>query len=118
MENVSTTQSIYLYEQARLTDKQFQPMSKPSAPIVMSINGTSVCLKLYNSPVDKTVEFQVEHRENKTEEKEEWISKKTVDEDFTLTGLIHGGHYLVRCRRVGRVGVSEASDTVPVSVSV
>ncbi|KAI7803967.1 putative verrucotoxin subunit beta-like [Triplophysa rosa] len=79
--------SIYLYEQGKLTDKRFQPVTKPPAPKVKSIQGNSVSLKLQDSPTLETVKYRVEYREVKPDEKEEWIFTNTSHEDFTLPGL-------------------------------
>ncbi|XP_057183269.1 cytolytic toxin-alpha-like [Triplophysa rosa] len=106
--------SIYLYEQGKLTDKRFQPVSKPPAPTVKSIQGNTVSLKLQKSQTGETAQYSVEYR---PEEKEKWLITNTADEDFTLTGLESDKQYLMHYKIVGRVGVSEASDTVTLYLS-
>ncbi|CAM4642791.1 unnamed protein product [Leuciscus chuanchicus] len=104
--------SIYLYEKGNLTDHQFQPVSKPPPPIVKNVQEQTVSLKLQKSPSGVTEQYRVEYKEVKAEEKEQWLVINTADEDFTLTGLESGKQYLIRYRIVGKVGVSEASETV------
>ncbi|XP_067248587.1 stonustoxin subunit alpha-like [Chanodichthys erythropterus] len=101
--------SIYLYEKGKLTDTQFQPVSKPPPPEVKEVLKHSVSLKLQKSPTGETVQYRVEYKQVK---EEEWLVINTPDEDFTLTGLELGKQYLIRYRIVGKVGVSEASDTI------
>ncbi|XP_067259783.1 cytolytic toxin-alpha-like isoform X2 [Chanodichthys erythropterus] len=100
--------SIYLYEKGKLTDTQFQPVTKPPPPIVKGVQSNTVSLKLQKSPTGETVKYRVEYKQ----EKNRWLFINTTDEDFTLTGLVSGKQYLIRYRIVGIVGVSEASDTV------
>ncbi|XP_067283478.1 stonustoxin subunit alpha-like isoform X2 [Pseudorasbora parva] len=108
--------SIHLYEKGKLTDTQFQPVSKPPRPEVKDVLRSSVTLKLQKSPTGETVQYRVEHRQL-TEE--QWHVIDTPDEDFTLTGLEFGQQYSIRYRIVGKVGVSEASDTIgPIPSSV
>ncbi|XP_067224348.1 cytolytic toxin-alpha-like [Chanodichthys erythropterus] len=106
--------SIYLYEKGNLTDKQFQPVSKPPPPIVKDVQDQSVSLKLQKSPSGVTVQYRVEYKEVKADSgaDEQWLFINTTNEDFTLTGLESGKQYLIRYRTVGKVGVSEASETV------
>ncbi|XP_056096498.1 LOW QUALITY PROTEIN: cytolytic toxin-alpha-like [Rhinichthys klamathensis goyatoka] len=104
--------SFYLYEKGNLTDTQFQPVSKPPPPIVNNVLEHTVSLILQESPSGVTVQYRVEYKQVKAEEREQWLFINTADEDFTLTGLEPGKQYLIRYRIVGRVGVSEASDTV------
>ncbi|KAK9951824.1 hypothetical protein ABG768_017699, partial [Culter alburnus] len=101
--------SIYLYEKGLLTDTKFQPVSKPPPPEVKEVKEHSVSLKLKKSPTGETVQYRVEYKQVK---EEEWLVKNTPDEDFTLTGLEPGTQHLIRYRIVGKVGVSEASDTI------
>ncbi|XP_048031452.1 neoverrucotoxin subunit beta-like [Megalobrama amblycephala] len=101
--------SIYLYEKGKLTDTQFQPVSKPPPAEVKEVLKHSVSLKLQKSPTGETVQYRVEYKQVK---EEEWLVKNTPDEDFTLTGLKFGQQYRIRYRIVGKVGVSEASDTI------
>ncbi|XP_048010407.1 stonustoxin subunit beta-like [Megalobrama amblycephala] len=101
--------SIYLYEKGKLTDTQFQPVSKPPPPEVKEVLEHSVSLKLQKSPTGETVQYRVEYQQVK---EEEWLVKNTSDEDFTLTGLEFGQQYMIHYRIVGKVGVSEASDTI------
>ncbi|XDV43716.1 hypothetical protein PO909_012142 [Leuciscus waleckii] len=108
--------SIYLYEKGNLTDHHFQPVSKPPPPIVKNVQEQTVSLKLQKSPSGVTVQYRVEYKEVKAEEKEQWLVINTADEDFTLTGLESGKQYLIRYRIVGKVGVSEASETVETDV--
>ncbi|XP_039509349.1 cytolytic toxin-alpha-like [Pimephales promelas] len=103
--------SIYLYKKGNLTDRQFQPVSKPPPPIVNDVQKQSVSLKLQKSPSGETEKYRVEYKQVKAEE-EQWLVMNTEDKDVTLTGLESGKHYLIRCRIVGILGVSEASDTV------
>ncbi|XDV13713.1 hypothetical protein PO909_002070 [Leuciscus waleckii] len=113
----NTGSSIYLYEQGKLTDPHFQPVSKPPKPIVKSVLDQTVSLKLQKSPTGETVEYRVEYKQVKAKVKsdsgaeEQWFAIDTADEDFTLTGLVSGEQYLIRYRIVGKIGVSEASDT-------
>ncbi|CAM4573678.1 unnamed protein product [Leuciscus chuanchicus] len=106
--------SIYLYETGNLTDTQFQPVSKPPPPEVMKVLEDSVSLKLQKSPTGETVRYRVEYQQVKADSgaEEQWIIINTADEVFTLTGLKSGKQYLIRYRIVGKVGVSEASDTI------
>ncbi|XP_039512846.1 verrucotoxin subunit beta-like [Pimephales promelas] len=106
--------SIYLYEKGKLTDTQFQPVSKPPPPEVKEILEDSVSLKLQKSPTGETVQFRVEYQQVKADSdaEEQWMIINTADEDFTLTGLKSGKQYLIRYRIVGKVGVSEASGTI------
>ncbi|XP_051755772.1 neoverrucotoxin subunit beta-like [Ctenopharyngodon idella] len=103
--------SIYLYEKGKLTDTQFQPVSKPPPP---EVKERSVSLKLQKSPTGETVQYRVEYQQVKADSgaEEQWLVKNTPDEDFTLTGLEFEKQYLIRYRIVGKVGVSEASDTI------
>ncbi|XP_048012809.1 neoverrucotoxin subunit alpha-like isoform X2 [Megalobrama amblycephala] len=103
--------SIYLYEKGKLTNTQFQPVSKPPPPEVKDVKEHSVSLKLQKSPTGETVQYRVEYKEVKAAE-EQWLVKNTPDKDFTLTELEFGKQYLIRYRIVGKVGVSEASDTI------
>ncbi|XDV21762.1 hypothetical protein PO909_026784, partial [Leuciscus waleckii] len=106
--------SIYLYESGNLMDTQFQPVSKPPPPEVMKVLGRSVTLKLQKSPTGETVQFRVEYQQEKADSgaEEQWIIMNTAEEVFTLTGLESGKQYSIRYRIVGKVGVSEASDTI------
>ncbi|CAM4573532.1 unnamed protein product [Leuciscus chuanchicus] len=113
--------SIYLYETGNLTDTQFQPVSKPPPPEVKQVLKDSVSLKLQKSPTGETVRYRVEYQQVKADSgaEEQWIIINTADEVFTLTGLEFGKQYLIRYRIVGKVGVSEASDTIgPIQSSV
>ncbi|KAK9978784.1 hypothetical protein ABG768_020523 [Culter alburnus] len=105
--------SIYLYEKGKLTDRQFQPVSKPSPPIVKNVLAQAVSLKLQNRS-GETVRYRVEYKQVKPHSgaEEPWLFIETVDEDVTLNGLEPGKQYLIRYRKAGKVGVSEASDTV------
>ncbi|XP_065119299.1 stonustoxin subunit alpha-like [Paramisgurnus dabryanus] len=111
--------SIYLYEQGNLMNKQFQPSTpKPPQPIVRSVNANTVSMIL--QPLsEETVQFRVEYKEVKLKEKEkeEWLVKNTTDENFTLTALESGKQYLICYRIVGKMAMSEASDTVSVQLS-
>ncbi|XP_026100428.1 stonustoxin subunit beta-like isoform X1 [Carassius auratus] len=111
--------SIYLYEKGILTDTQFQPVSKPPPPEVKNVLDQTVSLKLQKSPTGETVKYRVEYKQMKADSgaEEQWLFIDTADEDFTLTGLISGKQYLIRYRIVGKVGVSEASDTVSPTLS-
>uniref|UniRef100_A0A673H0J8 Verrucotoxin subunit beta-like n=2 Tax=Sinocyclocheilus rhinocerous TaxID=307959 RepID=A0A673H0J8_9TELE len=111
--------SIYLYEKGKLIETQFEPMSRPPPPIMRNVQAQAVSLKLQQSSSRERVHYRVEYKQVKLHSgaEEPWSSKDTYDEDFTLTGLEHGKHYLIRYRIVGKVGVSEASDTVSATVS-
>ncbi|KAL0146526.1 hypothetical protein M9458_058157 [Cirrhinus mrigala] len=91
--------SIYLYENGKLTDTKFQPVSKPP-------------------PTGETVKYRVEYKQVKADSgtEEQWLVIDTADEDFSLTDLVSGMQYLIRYRIVGKVGVSEASETVSVTL--
>lgn len=106
--------SIYLYENGKLTDTKFQPISKPLTPIVKNILEHAVSLKLQKSPTAETVKFRVEYQQAKADSRaeEHWLVIDTADEDFTLSELVSGKQYLILYRIVGKVGVSEASETV------
>ncbi|XP_073707717.1 cytolytic toxin-alpha-like [Garra rufa] len=106
--------SIYLYRKSGLIDTQFQPMPKPPPPIVKNVLAQNVSLKLQSSLSREGLQYRVEYKQVKPhcEAEEPWSSRDTYDEDFTLTELESGKHYLIRCRIVDKVGVSEASDTV------
>ncbi|XP_048056666.1 stonustoxin subunit alpha-like [Megalobrama amblycephala] len=105
--------SIYLYEKGKLTDKQFQPVSKPSPPIVKNVLAQAVSLKLQKRS-GETLRYRVEYKKVKPHsgDEEPWLFIETVDEDITLNGLEPEKQYLVRYRKAGKVGVSEVSDTV------
>ncbi|XP_048012131.1 cytolytic toxin-alpha-like isoform X2 [Megalobrama amblycephala] len=103
--------SIYLYEKGKLTDTQFQPVSKPPPPEAKEVLVCSVSLKLQKSPTGETVQYRVEYQQVK---EEQWLVINTPDEEFTLTKLEDGKQYLIRYRIVGKVEVSEASDTIRV----
>ncbi len=106
--------SIYLYENGKLTDTQFQPMSKPPPPTVNNVLEKTLSLKLQKSPTGESVKYRVEYKQVKADSgaEEQWLVIDTADEDFTLTELVSGKQYLIRYRIVGKVGVSEASETV------
>ncbi|KAI2644019.1 Stonustoxin subunit alpha [Labeo rohita] len=106
--------SIYLYEKGKLTDTQFQPVSKPPPPIVKDTSNRIMSLKLQKSPTGKTVQYRVEYKVVKSDSgpEEQWDNQNTEDEDFTQTGLESGKNYLICYRIVGKVGVSEASETI------
>ncbi|XP_073683617.1 neoverrucotoxin subunit alpha-like [Garra rufa] len=108
--------SIYLYESGNLTDAQFEPVSKPPPPKVKNVQDQAVCLKLQKSPSGVTVQYRVEYKEvtedSGAEEGNEWSVINTDRDDFTLTELDSGKQYMIRYRIVGKVGVSEPSDTV------
>ncbi|XP_048046143.1 stonustoxin subunit alpha-like isoform X3 [Megalobrama amblycephala] len=109
----SSGSSIYLYEKGKLTNRQFQPVSKPPPPEAKEVLMHSVSLKLQKSPTGETVQYRVEYQQVKAAE-EQWLVINTPDEDFTLTKLEDGKQYLIRYRIVGKVGVSEASDTISI----
>ncbi|XP_067282095.1 cytolytic toxin-alpha-like [Pseudorasbora parva] len=100
--------SIRLYEKGKLTDTQFQPVSKPPPPEVKDVQKRSVSLKLQKSPTGETVQYRVEYQQLN---EEQWHVINTPDEVFTLS-LEFGKQYLIRYRIVGKVGVSEASDAI------
>ncbi len=106
--------SIYLYENWKLTDTKFQPVSKPPPPIVKNVQAQTVSLKLQKSPTGETVKYRVEYKQVKADygAEERWLVIDTADEEFMLPGLVSEKQYLIRYRIVGKVGVSEASDTV------
>ncbi|XP_048008005.1 stonustoxin subunit beta-like isoform X2 [Megalobrama amblycephala] len=103
--------SIYLYEKGKLTNTQFQPVSKPPPPEVKDVKERSVSLKLQKSLTGETLQYRVEYKEVKAVE-EQWLVINTPYEDFTLTALEPGKQHLICYRIVGKVGVSEASDTI------
>ncbi|KAL0159184.1 hypothetical protein M9458_042909, partial [Cirrhinus mrigala] len=105
---------IYLYEHGKLTDMKFQPVSKPPPPVVKNVLGRNVSLKLQKSLTGETVKYRVEYKQVKTDSgaEEHWVGIDTANEDFSLTELVSGKQYLIRYRIVGKVGVSEASETV------
>ncbi|RXN37318.1 stonustoxin subunit alpha-like protein [Labeo rohita] len=106
--------SIYLYENGKLTDTKFQPVSKPPPPVVKNVLVQNVSLKLQKSPTGETVKYRVEYKQMKADSgaEEQWLVIDTADEDFKLTGLKPGKQYLIRYRIVGKMGVTEASETV------
>ncbi|XP_026118059.1 verrucotoxin subunit beta-like [Carassius auratus] len=106
--------SIYLYENGKLTDTNFQPVSRPPPPVVNNVLAQTVSLKLQKSPTGDTVKYRVEYKQVKADSgaEEQWLVIDTADDDFTLTELKPGNQYLIRYRIVGKVGVSEASETV------
>uniref|UniRef100_A0A8C1SF32 Verrucotoxin subunit beta-like n=1 Tax=Cyprinus carpio TaxID=7962 RepID=A0A8C1SF32_CYPCA len=106
--------SIYLYENGKVTDTKFQPVSKPPPPVVKKVLEQTVSLKLQKSPTGETVKYRVEYKQVKADSgsEEQWLVINKADEDFTLTELKPGKQYLIRYRIVGKVGVSEASETV------
>ncbi len=89
-------------------------MSKPLTPIVKNILQHTVSLKLQKSPTAETVKYRVEDQQAKADSRaeEHWLVIDTADEDFTLSELVSGKQYLIRYRIVGKVGVSEANETV------
>ncbi|XP_050957030.1 neoverrucotoxin subunit alpha-like [Labeo rohita] len=105
--------SIYLYENGKLTDAKFQPVSKPPPPVVKNVLDSTVSLKLQKSPTGETVKYRVEYKQVKADSgaEEQWIVIDTADEDFSLTELVSGKQYLIHYRILGKVGVSEASET-------
>ncbi|KAI4881941.1 hypothetical protein NFI96_017381 [Prochilodus magdalenae] len=111
--------SIHLYRNGKLVDNNFQPVSKPPAPIV-DIQDQNLILEFQKSSTGVTVRYRVEHRVIQPDESgadaEAWETKDTPDaqETFVLTGL-QTSQYWVRYRAISDVGVSEASDSVPVS---
>ncbi|TRY88414.1 hypothetical protein DNTS_018315 [Danionella cerebrum] len=112
--------SIYLYEKGKLTNKHFQPLSKPPPPQLTIDRGTSMSLKLQKSPVGETVKFRVEYKQIKagSAADKDWAIKESPHEAYTLDGLDASKPYLIRARTVGIVGVSEASDTIsPIPLS-
>ncbi|KAK9978874.1 hypothetical protein ABG768_020612, partial [Culter alburnus] len=111
--------SIYLYEKGELTDTQFQPMSKPSPPIVKKVLAQGVTYKLQKSSSGERVQYRVEYKQVKSHSgaEEPWLFIDTYDEDITLTGLESGKHYVIHYKIVAKVGLSEASDPVSVSLS-
>ncbi|KAL0152497.1 hypothetical protein M9458_052220 [Cirrhinus mrigala] len=110
--------SIYLYENGKLTDTKFQPVSKPPPPVVKHVQNVS--LKLQKSPTGETVKYRVEYKQVKSDSgaAEQWVVTDTADEDFSLTELVSGKQYLIRYRILGKVGVSEASETVSPTISL
>ncbi|RXN24370.1 stonustoxin subunit alpha-like protein [Labeo rohita] len=111
---------IYLYENGKLTDTKFQPVSKPPPPVVKNVLGRNVSLKLQKSPTGETVKYRVEYKQVKAHSRaeEHWLVIDTADEDFSLTELVSGKQYLIRYRIVGKLGVSEASETVSPTLSL
>ncbi|XP_058237139.1 uncharacterized protein LOC131347201 isoform X2 [Hemibagrus wyckioides] len=114
--------SIRLYQIGSLTDPKFQPVSKPPKPVVETSDG-KVTLKLSKSPTGETVHFRVEYKIKPSTDSstnvEEWTVIDTSDTQntFTLTGLKPTAQHWVRYRAVSNVGVSEASDSVPFTIS-
>ncbi|XP_043085137.1 neoverrucotoxin subunit beta-like [Puntigrus tetrazona] len=111
--------SIYLYENGKVADTKFQPVSKPPTPIVKNVLAQTVLLKLQKSSTGETMKYRVEYQQVKagSDAEEQWLFIDTADEDFSLTELVPGKQYLIRYRIVGKVGVSEASDTVSPTLS-
>ncbi|RXN35957.1 stonustoxin subunit alpha-like protein [Labeo rohita] len=56
--------SIYLYENGKLTDTKFQPVSKPPPPVVKNVLDSTVSLKLQKSPTGETVKYRVEYKQD------------------------------------------------------
>ncbi|KAI4889460.1 hypothetical protein NFI96_011630 [Prochilodus magdalenae] len=112
--------SIRLYRNGKMVDSNFQPVSKPPAPIV-DIQDRNLILKLQKPSTGVTVRYRVETRITQPDESgadaEAWECTDTPDaqETFTLTGLKLANQYWVRYRAVSNVGVSEASDSACVS---
>ncbi|GAA6087653.1 cytolytic toxin-alpha [Tachysurus ichikawai] len=113
--------SIRLYKKGKMVDGAFQPVSKPPAPQV-DIQDRNIILKLQKSPTGSTERFRVEYRIiNATDSEadvEKWEVKDTPDaqENFTLTGLQLTKQYRIQYRAISEVGMSEASDSVLVSI--
>ncbi|XP_060751587.1 cytolytic toxin-alpha-like [Tachysurus vachellii] len=113
--------SIRLYKKGKMVDSAFQPVSKPPAPQV-DIQDRNIILKLQKSPTGSTERFRVEYRIiNATDSEadvEKWEVKDTPDaqENFTLTGFQLTKQYRIQYRAISEVGMSEASDSVLVSV--
>ncbi|KAI5089921.1 verrucotoxin subunit beta-like [Silurus meridionalis] len=110
--------SVRLYQEGRLTDPNFQPVSKPPKP-VLETSDENVTMKFSKSPTGETVRFRVEYRTtpptDSATDVDTWKVTDTSDAQtsFTLTELTPGEQYWVRYRAVSDVGVSEASDSVP-----
>ncbi|KAM9455058.1 uncharacterized protein Hap1MRO34_020820 [Clarias gariepinus] len=113
--------SIRLYQKGHLTDPKFQPVSKPPVPVVVT-NDEKAILTLSKSPTGKTIQFRVEYTMTPLTDTgadiDEWTVMDTPDAQtsFTLTGLKPAVQHFVRYRAISDVGVSEASDSVPISV--
>ncbi|XP_046693712.1 verrucotoxin subunit beta-like [Silurus meridionalis] len=109
--------SIQLYQNSSLKTPKFQPVSKPSLPVVETSEG-KVLLKFSKSPTGETIRFRVEYRTTPPTDAAAWTVINTSDAQtsFTLTGLKSGEQYWVQYRAVSDVGVSEASDAVSFSL--
>ncbi|TRY88405.1 hypothetical protein DNTS_018307 [Danionella cerebrum] len=106
--------SIYLYEKGKLTNKHFQPLSKPPALIYNTVQNT-VSLKMQKSGTGDTVQYRVEMTQGKPGSLAKWFAINTTDQDFTVAGLDSEKLNFFRYRTVGRLGVSEASE--PISIT-
>ncbi|XP_053333631.1 stonustoxin subunit alpha-like [Clarias gariepinus] len=113
--------SIQLYQKGHKPQLKFQPVSKPSLPVVKT-SDEKVILTLSKSPTGETVRFRVEYRmtpstDSAADDANTWKVKYTPDAQsiFTLTEFEPEEQYLVRYRAVSDVGVSEASETVSFS---
>ncbi|KAF5909296.1 verrucotoxin subunit beta-like, partial [Clarias magur] len=113
--------SIRLYQKGCLTDPNFQPVSKPPSPLVVTSDDKAI-LTLSKSPTGKTIKFRVEYRMTPPTDSGADVDDWTVIDisdgqtNFTLTNLKPAEQYFVRYRAVSDVGVSEASDSVPISI--
>ncbi|KAI4881947.1 hypothetical protein NFI96_017379 [Prochilodus magdalenae] len=108
--------SIQLYEEGKLKDPNFQPVTKPPPPIV-EIHDGAVTLKLQKLPTGETLRFRVKYRivnAGEAYERPKWETKETPDaqQPLVLTGLQPDKQYLIQYEAVSTVGVSEPSDAV------
>ncbi|KAI4877052.1 hypothetical protein NFI96_011309 [Prochilodus magdalenae] len=100
--------SIHLYRNGKMVDSNFQPVSKPPAPIV-DIQAQNLILQFQKPLTGVTVRYRVEHRVTQPDESgadaEAWETKDTPDaqETFVLKGL-QTNQYSVRYRAVSDVG--------------
>ncbi|XP_027035054.2 cytolytic toxin-alpha-like [Tachysurus fulvidraco] len=110
--------SIQLYQNGTLTNANFQPVSKPAAPVVDTSDG-KVTLNLSKSTTGDTLQFKIEYRNTQPTDSASdataWkvITTPDAKTTFNLTGIKQDEQQWVRYSAIGKVGVSEASDYVP-----
>ncbi|XP_042328392.1 uncharacterized protein LOC121933131 [Sceloporus undulatus] len=103
--------SIYLYEEGKLVNANFEPPSKPS-PLVVGDIGQNAIQLTFNPVIFGKAEisgFQVERR---IVGQEAWVAVETKErqETFGVTGLQPDTEYHFRYASLSKVGASESSD--------
>ncbi|XP_072898039.1 neoverrucotoxin subunit alpha-like [Hemitrygon akajei] len=104
--------SIYLYEDACIKNRCFEPPSQPQRPVVGGTTHDSVTLQLYppRYGMGEIVGYKIEY---KGTQQEEWTTLDTQgkSESFTISGLQPHQEYNFQYQAVTKVGASKASDS-------